>query len=212
MTLWQATTHLAKLSEISLPVAIRDILENSAALAPPSDCSSALQEFAEEYRLGVHAQEGTARVRGVFNAVAIEDQEGRETRYNIQASSEVVLLAKEPIEQAGSITLHLQYGSPISFRVGEFSFRLAKALQLNAVRIPAYLIEDQITSAPEWLKQHLSRAVLAIQPEDGTQLKIIPDADSRYKLHFHPKMGLTYEKATATETYDQTAEPEDFWF
>jgi CRISPR-associated endonuclease/helicase Cas3 len=212
LTLWQATAHLAKLSKISLPVAIRDILENSAALAPPSGCSSALKEFAEEYQRGVHAQEGTARVRGVFNAVAIEDHEGRETRYNVQASSEVVLLVKEPIEQAGSITLHLQYGSPISFRVGEFSFRLAKALQLNAVRIPAYLIKDQITSAPEWLQQHLSHAVLAILSKNGTQLKIIPDADSIYQLHFHPKMGLTYEKADAMETYDQTAEPEDFWF
>jgi CRISPR-associated endonuclease/helicase Cas3 len=212
LTLWQATTHLAKLTEIFLPGDIREILEDSSALVPPTECSPALKEFAEEYQRGVRVQAGTAKVRGVFNAVAIEDHEGRETRYNIQASSEVVLLAKKPTEQAGSITLNFQYGPPISFRLGEFSFPLAKALQLNSVRIPAYLVKNHIKSAPEWLLQHLRQGVLAILPEDGTQLKIIPEADSKYNLYYHPKTGLTHKKAAPAETSDTTAEPEDFWF
>jgi CRISPR-associated endonuclease/helicase Cas3 len=150
LTLWQASTYLSCLDRITLPGEIRDILEASSALQPGEGASPALVAFAQEYSKISAAQASTAKARDVFNAVAISDNEGTETRYKMKPSAELILLSAKPVEQGGKVTLLFQHGRGVEFRNGEFSYKLAKALQLNAVRIPAYLVQESTQTSPGW--------------------------------------------------------------
>jgi hypothetical protein len=148
-------------------------------------------------------------LRDVFNASAIDDNEGTETRYGIKPTALLVILPRAPAEQGGKITWHLPDGSTYTTRVGEFNYPLAKALQLNATRIPAYLVKPQLVNAPDWLKQHLNSGVLAIRASDSTELQLYPNTEAAYTLHYRHDLGITYEKNERAPT---SIEPEDFWF
>jgi hypothetical protein len=123
----------------------------------------------------------------------------------------LVLLTQKPVEHAGQITFHFQHGPSISVRNGEFSYPLAKALQLNSISIPAYLIKDLIPASPNWLQQHLSRSVIAILQEDTTELELYPHSDTPYQLSYHSRTGLTYEKKPHVSP-DPEPFSEDSWF
>ena len=215
LTLWQASTELSKTSEISLPRNIRGVLETCASKVPSPDSSEAIKKFYTDHLEIIRTQKGTADVRGIYNAAAIEDKEGRETRYGIKPAAELILLKEKPVERGDLVEIAFQQGPSIKFRKDEFSFPLAKALQLNAVRIPAYLVRSQLSSSesPMWLKRHLSGAVLAAPSENLTGLQLIPEAESQYQVFNHPTFGISYQRGQASDlppTHGTTQE--DSWF
>jgi CRISPR-associated endonuclease/helicase Cas3 len=209
LSLWQAVKTLSPLKEIRLPYDIRSLLESASACHPATDDSPALTEFAADHTRKRDEMQSTANLRDVFNASVIDDNEGTETRYGIKPSALLVILPYAPMEQGGHVQLQLPDGTSHSTRVGEFNYPLAKALQLNATRIPAYLVKAQLTDTPDWLKQHLDCGVIAIRADDSTELQLYPNAEATHTLHYRHDLGITYEK---NESVSGFKEPEDFWF
>ncbi|MCP5535199.1 MAG: CRISPR-associated helicase Cas3' [Akkermansiaceae bacterium] len=214
LTLWQAQQTLLNQKTISLPTQIRDLLENASA-ETPDDTSPALSEFLSEYQLLENQQSGTARIRDTFTT-AIDDQEGRETRYKIQPSIAVILLKEPPLTQNDNITITpYQQGenAPSSFtiRPEQFSYPLAKSLHKNAVQISRYLAAELLKHQPThypWLPQHMRDAVIAVVQDDSTELDLL-GTPNKYTLHYHPETGITSKKNEQSPSY---TEPEEDWF
>lgn len=209
LSLWQATETLSTLTELRLPDDIRPLLEKASSREAPETKFPGVKEFAEDHRRKCDAMRSTSNQRDVFNASAIEGNEGTETRYGIKPSALLVILPSPPVEQSSQITWQLPDGTSYITRMGEFHYPLAKALQMLATRIPAYLVKSQLIDAPEWLKQHIDSGVLAIQTEDSTDLQLYPNREAAYRLHYRKDLGITHEK---NEAATQISEPEDFWF
>jgi len=209
LSLWQATQTLVPRNSIKLPEDIRPLLEAAANLQPLENAPPSLHEFASEYTSKRDAMHGTAKIRDVFNATAIDDQEGTETRYGIQPTAQLIMLPSAPTEQGNRIQLQLPDGTKYNTRSGEFNYGLAKALHKIATRIPAYLVKPQLIAAPDWLKQHIDSAVIVIQAVDSTELQYYATDDSPYTLHYRRDLGITYQKK---EPSISTMETEDFWF
>lgn len=210
LSLWQASQTFRPLNQIKLPNNIRPLLEQAAALNIPEDCTSpALVEFAEDAQRLREKMEGTAHLRDVFNASAIEDNEGTETRYGIKSTANLIILPKFPVEQGGRITWHLPNGVTLKTRIGEFNYPLAKALHQQATRIPAYLVKDALLNAPDWLRQHIDSAVLAMPNDDSTELTLYSGESASHTLYYRKDLGITFQK---NETIPEHTEPDDFWF
>lgn len=209
LALWRSSAYLSATSAITLPSAIRDILEEVSKLFPDETSGKGLQEFVRDAEEQMLRQIGTARNRDVFNASAIDDREGTETRYNIRPTAQLIILQKLPVETQSEIRVTPLYGKPIELTKGTFSYPLAKALHLNAVRLPAHLVREQVRQSPDWLSRHIDGGVLAIYEAGRTELDLPAGGSQRYQLHYRPDLGVTSEKI-ATETL--FTEPEDFWF
>lgn len=207
LKLWQASQYLRSKTSISIPGEIRDILEDSAALKPDNSSSKSIHQFLKKAEEDFTTQVRTAATRDVFSASAIDDNEGTETRYNIQPTAHLILLKERPLETATTITITPLHGTPITFQKSYFSFELAKALHLNAIRIPAYLVREPLKAPPDWLAQHIDGSALAIL--SGFSLEILPENSTNYLLEFTSTLGLTHSKIEAEKF---TSEPEDFWF
>jgi CRISPR-associated endonuclease/helicase Cas3 len=210
LSLWQASQTLKPLARITLPTDIRPLLERASAQnIPDGSTSSALVEFAEEAQRLREKMQGTARLRDVFNASAIEDNEGTETRYGIKPTANLIILPEFPVEQGGRITWHLPNGETLTTRSAEFHYPLAKVLHQHATRIPAYLVKDALQDAPDWLRQHIDSAVLATPCENSTELKLYNGELASHTLHYRKDLGITFQK---NETLPEHTEPDDFWF
>ena len=209
LSLWQAADTLSARQTIQLPDDIRPLLEQSAKGAPKETDSEALTTFVTDHTCERDKMLGYAKLRDVFNASAIDDKEGTETRYGIKPTALLVILPSAPREQGGRVTWQLPDGTTESHYTGEFNFALAKALQTHATRIPAYLVKPQLAAAPDWLKQHLDSGVLAMRASDSTKLQLDATAEAPYTLHYRHDLGITYEKV---EPRPATIESEDFWF
>lgn len=192
-----------------LPADIRPLLESAASASPDPAVLQAFETFLPEAQRLRLDQQGTAKTRDVF-AKAIDDKEGRETRYRIQPTAHLVLLTRPPEDRAGTITLHPLHGDPVTTRHGFFSYPLARALHHNAIRIPTYLVREAHKSAPEWLKLHLSDAALAIVSPDSATLALYPEAVNGYSFEHTKELGLTWQKAAHQAPH--ITEPEDYWF
>lgn len=209
-SLWQANQTLKSLDQIQLPSGIRTLLEEAAGLYIPDDCANpALSAFSDEVQQLRKKMEGTARLRNVYNASAIEDEEGIETRYGIKPIANLIVLPQFPVEQGGRIIWHFPGDVTIQTRIGEFNYPLAKALHEHAIRIPAYLVKGALLNPPDWLRQHINSAVLAMSDPDSTKLKIYSADSNNYSLHYRRDLGITFQK---NETVPEHTNPEDFWF
>ena len=215
LALWQASSYLKAKDILDLPTQIREILENASAARPAPGSSPALEEFELDYKKLESDQTGTANTRGIFSASAIEDLEGAETRYKIQPSTHIILLRRVPNIRRGEITLHPFCPNPeeqlesYTIYKDQFSFPLAKALHLNAARVSSYLVKDNLPFAPDWLKNHIDSAILAVVSDSGTELQLYPDEPNSYTLHYHPIYGITHEKNSNS---DPDFEAEDDWY
>lgn len=208
LTLWQASNFLAQKNNIILPNEIRRTLEDAHALLPQHGSPAA--QFLEEDNKAQTTQHFTAKQRDIF-ATAIDDIEGKETRYGIKPSGHLVLLKSPPEERQDQITLHFVHGPAIALRPGDFSFPLARALNLNAIRLPRYLIQKNLSDNPDWLTRHLPDALLAICSGDTSHLVLAHANSSTHTFQYHHDLGLTYQKCAGEATnYDSFQK--DFFF
>lgn len=209
LSLWQAADILSTYEVIKVPEDIRPLLETASAHLPSPQSSPALNEFIADYTTKRDAMHSTAKLRDVFNASAIDDNEGTETRYGIIPTAQLIILPTKPIEQGGKIIWNLPDGSTETHHISQFNYTVAKTLQAYATRIPAYLVKPQLEAAPEWLKQHLDSGILAMRASESTELEFYATTKAPYTLHYRHDLGITYEKA---ESFLAITEPEDFWF
>ncbi|MDQ8189676.1 CRISPR-associated helicase Cas3' [Roseibacillus persicicus] len=215
ISLWRAQTYLQKTESLNLPQEIRQTLEETAELTPDFATTPALEQFLKEHQKAGNDQTGTAKVRGVFSMLAIQDLEGSQTRYRIQPSANLILLRKAPEVTGNSITLHPFHVDPenpqtsYSIREGMFSHPLARVLHLNAARISQYLVKDMLPQAPNWLGQHIDTAVLAVVSDDGTELEFYPEHHNPLTLHYHPTTGISHQRNTSLPL---SFEQEEDWY
>ncbi|MBB5350959.1 CRISPR-associated endonuclease/helicase Cas3 [Haloferula luteola] len=205
--LWQASTTLHPMDSISLPSQVRTTLERSAAQLPEVGASDTLHTFHHELQTASDLQNGTAATRDVFSASALKDQEGHETRFNIQPSAQLVLLKRPPMESSTVITVHPLHGSSITFPKGFFSYDLATAIHLNAIRIPAHWVHASLRAAPEWLQQHMDDGVIAVLHDSS--IEVLPVSPSNRSLRYTSFLGLTQQQI---ESSPFTTDLEDYWF
>ncbi|MEM1221705.1 MAG: CRISPR-associated helicase Cas3' [Verrucomicrobiota bacterium] len=209
ISLWQSAHYLTQQEAIQIPSQIRQALEQTHAISAAGSNCEAILELEKDAQQKRQAQTGTASIRDVFNAEAIEDREGTETRYGIQPTAHLIILQEAPTEQGNQVALKLLNGQSYQIRTGEFSFLLAKALHQQATRIPAYLVRAQLKAIPEWLGQHIDNGVLAIKRGDDTQLDFVSGTNNGYNLRYRKDLGITHEK---NETQLMPSDEEDFWF
>lgn len=208
-SLWQAMETLKQREAINLPQDIRTLVEISSHQKPEACHSTAIHEFFSKAVQELAEKVGKATNRGTFNASSIQDKEGTETRYGIKPTALIVLLKNHPRENGDRIEITPLYGDPFTFSKYQFNPRLAKALNENAARVPAYLVGEALRSVPSWLSTHLSDGVLAVVTNDSTSLDIQGENETKYTLHYRADLGLTHVK-NAEQTL--TTEPEDFYF
>lgn len=209
LALWQAQQTLATRKIIALPTDIRPLLESAAATQPDPAILQAFEKFLPDSQNKILEQQGTAKTRHVF-AHAIDDKEGRETRYRIQPTAHLVLLKSPPEIRANSITIDPVHGSPVTCSAHHFSYPLARALNENAIRIPAYLVRGALKSTPEWLRNHLSDAILAVVQSDSKKLELPLESQINYSFEHTNEIGLTWQKSDAPSS-SMTTVPADYW-
>lgn len=209
LALWQAGQTLGTRTAINLPDDIRPLLESAAAARPDPVVLTAFETFLPEAQRKISDQQGTAKVRHVFAQTA-NDREGRETRYGIKPTANLVLLSRPPQLRGHDLILHPVHGDPVSSHTCIFSYPLARALNENAIRIPAYLVADAFRSSPAWLREYLADAVLAVVQPDTRELELYPDNETNYSFEHTAELGLSWKKSDRSSS--AVTDPEDFWF
>jgi len=208
--LWQALQTFGKRISITLPGEIRSLLESAAAIKPDPTTLRAFEKFLTDAQRKLLSQQGTAKTRHVF-AQAVDDKEGTETRWRIQSTAHLILLAEHPEVRAGTVTIRPLHGGHLSCPTsGIFSYPLARALHENAIRIPAYLVRPAIQESPDWLSLHIPDAVIAIQKSDSSKLELLSGHLLNYSFEHTNEIGITWQKSGHSTS--PTSDPEDYWF
>lgn len=208
LSLWQTSIHLSQKKTLSLPDEIRSTLESAHKLQPDPDSSVAC--FLAEAKHEDIRQRATANQRDIF-ASAIPDIEGKETRHGIKPTGYLVLLKSPPVETQHQVTLEFLHGPSVTLYPGQFSFPLARALHLNAIRIPRYLIQGSLPENPDWLTLHIPDSLLALVTDDTQKLELPHATSPSHIFNYHNTLGLSYAKATPETTRYDSFE-EDFYF
>tara|TARA_B110001469_G_C9648333_1_gene329273 strand:+ start:516 stop:3104 length:2589 start_codon:yes stop_codon:yes gene_type:complete len=209
--LYQSAQVWAGITTLSLPDQIRTVLEASHQI--PDYLPTGAQHFLDEFIMLTEEMKGSAWMNDVFNAPSVDDVEGSQTRWRMKPSAMVVLLRSKPIESDNSIELEFLNGEHHRFHPGYFDFKLARQLHLNAVRVPRYIVAEQLSLGiqPEWLSQHIPQSLLAIRPSDSTQC-FLPNATESpaYDLYYREDLGLSHIRNEAVPF--STDMDDESWF
>ena len=194
ITLWRAAQLLHDIDSIKLPSEIRPLLEKNSALEPDPQKEPGIHALWEAFKDEVIKKIDTVKNRDVFNALANDDQEGIETRDGIQPTAQLILLREFPKENNSSSELDLLDGESVRINHNKFSFEVAKTLHQHAIRIPRYLVIEQLIESPPWLLRYCGDAVLALYQPDVPTLQFQSETSSGYQLNFRKDLGLSYRK------------------
>jgi len=190
ITLFHAENIWRKIGNVSLPSAIRGLLESQ----PPSPLPLAAAFFAEELERETGNMRSKAAHQDVFRSPSEDDKEGSQTRYNMKPTAMVVILESMPDR-----------------RPHVFDFDLAKRLHENATRVPSYLVKRALPHQPSWFSTQIDNAVLAIRRPDSAELIFEGHEKLDHRIFYRDDLGITYEKIT-TSSDSRAYEPEDDWF
>jgi CRISPR-associated endonuclease/helicase Cas3 len=204
-TLFMADSVWSSMDAIVLPSGIRLVLEKSELF--PESLPVAVRDFWEEMQRQTERMLRAASMNAIFSAPAAGDTEGAETRWNMQPTAWIVVLSRQPAQSGRQVGLEFFDGTSRQFNESCFDFPLARALQLNAVRVPAWLVRQH--RPPDWLKTHLPDAVLAVKDETN-RLTLCADGDVYYDFTYSSETGLGFSK-TRNDTSYSTKE-DDSWY
>jgi hypothetical protein len=175
----------------------------------PADLPAGARALKKDFDEQIQKQIQTALSRGVFG-VSVDDLEGMETRWKPQQSGYVVILKSQPERIANRVMLNFLDGTSHTMQPGLFDFELARKLHFNAVRVPHYLVIDsqQSGAAPDWLRQHLSKAILAVCSGDSHACQPWNGLDApAYHLFYHGDLGLSHHRnSSASVSYQNDDE------
>lgn len=211
IALYQSTQTWNEIRTLTLPEQIRPLLKATQLI--PEKLPSGAQHFLDEYLKVKETQKNAAWTNDVFNAPSKVDTEGAQTRWKIQPSAMVVLLRAEPIIRANSVALEFLNGKQHRLHLGRFDFKLARLLHLNAVRVPRYIVADQLQPGiqPDWLDQHLPQSLLAICERDNTTCRLADGTESpAYTLSYHQDRGLSHVRNKITPSIPD--HDDESWF
>ena len=195
---------------VTLPTEIRELLESPTSLM--DSLPSGAAKLAEELETETGNMISSALRQGPFVDPNLPDTEGAQTRWNMQPSALLVLFSEQPRTQGHETLVKPLEGAPQTIIADHFNYDLAKLLHENAVRIPAYLVRSAYAQQPDWLRTHISDAVIAVRSKDSIALEIIGGENLSYQLSRHPDQGVSYEKIAAKTFPSGDAEDLDSWF
>jgi CRISPR-associated endonuclease/helicase Cas3 len=204
-SLYMADTVWSGLDSIALPSGIRPVLESSSRV--PESMPAAIREFLKEMECKTDRMLRAATMNAIFSMPATGDTEGAETRWNMQPTAWIVILAKQPIQSGHRVDLAFPDGTTHSFEDAAFDFALARSLQLHAVRVPAYLVRG--LKRPAWISNHLPDAVLAVRDETN-RLQLWPQAQSPYEFTYSQETGLGFSKTQIDTRYNP--DEDESWY
>ncbi|GAB4179525.1 MAG: CRISPR-associated helicase/endonuclease Cas3 [Terrimicrobiaceae bacterium] len=208
-SLYMAERIWREKSQIILPDEIRATLE--ASMNVPEDLPKTVRGLHEELIKKVDQMRGATSSTDVFRAPNFSDEEGVQTRWKPQPTACLVVLARRPKPQAGSILIEFSDGETCTIREGVFDFHAARLLQHHSIRLPRYLVHDLQPSAPSWLKEYLPDGVLLareglaeLQPCHGPDL-------TAFSFCYRPDFGLRHERVDGVPLkYNE--ENDESWF
>ena len=204
-SLYMADTVWSGLDSIALPSGIRPVLENSSI--KPINMPPAVEIFLKDLKSEITDQLEAKDILNVFQFLESKDTEGVNTRWNMQPTAWMVILAKQPIQSGHRVALAFPDGTTHSFEDAAFDFALARSLQLHAVRVPAYLVRG--LQCPTWLSNHLPDAVLALRAETNS-LQLWPEAQSPYEFTYSQETGLGFSKTQIDTRYNP--DEDESWY
>ena len=203
--LYMADTVWSGLDSIALPSGIRPVLEHSSI--KPINMPPAVEIFLKDLKSEITDQLEAKDILNVFQFLESKDTEGVNTRWNMQPTAWMVILAKQPSQSGHCVDLAFPDGTTHSFEDAAFDFALARSLQLHAVRVSAYLVQG--LQRPAWLSSHLPDAVLAVRDETN-RLQLWPEAESPYEFTYSQETGLGFSK-TQNDTRTNLSEDESWY-
>lgn len=206
-TLYMARRIWAGKRELSVPTEIREVLEASAL--PPDDLPTEIRHLHEELLADVEKMSNTALRTGPFNESALDDIDGTQTRWRPQPTAHMVLLARPPRTQAGLTTVEFPDGQSVRAAVGRFDFHLARLIHQHAIRVPAYLVNDLRTSAPDWVSDHLATAVAVWRDDSGVVHACHGPEQTAFGFTYRSDTGMEHSR-NQTVTLDKEQYEEDF--
>lgn len=203
--LFMADMVWTELASITLPSGIRPVLEKSAI--EPASLPPSVREFIDAMNHQTTRMRQAAWLNGIFKAPAVGDAEGAETRWNMQPTAWIVVLSRQPARSGHKIEVAFPDSTTRKFDESAFDFPLARALQLHAVRIPAWLVRG--LQSPAWLKTHLPDAVLAVKDETN-RITLCAEGDVSHEFTYSQETGLGFAKIRNDTRY--RPEEEDSWY
>ncbi len=182
--------------EIALPGEIRHFIESTYVDDPadPAAWAELESELREEAKKLEDIADGFAQLHG--RAVGSDDKERAPTRWFDQPTGELVLLSAFPETIAGGkLRFTFHHRTVIEWHPAEpWSFPLAKAIFLNAVRLPAYRLGQ--TAPDEWLRSHSHGPIAAAIVNDNGALSWIDGSPAPF--HYLPELGLIFDPERAS--------------
>jgi CRISPR-associated endonuclease/helicase Cas3 len=168
--------------EVTVPGDIRRILEATYA-EPVAEEPLAWQTLSKE----MEARRDELRRSALSNSnpwqVALEDEEGVQTRWNSCPSIAVVLVRRVVKWDAKTgASLELLNGDKCELRANEFDFGSAKAVHRNLVKVPRWCVLAHLAGTPGWMRECVRGEVVVCKVCDE-QLIALPAGD---------ETGLTY--------------------
>jgi CRISPR-associated endonuclease/helicase Cas3 len=203
--LFMADIVWGDLESITLPSGIRPVLEKSAI--EPASLPPSIREFIDAMNHQTNRMRQAAWLKGIFKAPAVGDAEGAETRWNMQPTAWIVVLSRQPTRSGHRIEVAFPDSTSRQFDDSAFDFPLARALQLHAIRVPAWLVRG--LQSPAWLKTHLPDAVLAVKDETN-RLTLCAEGDVSHEFTYSEETGLGFSKTRNDTRY--SPEEDDSWY
>lgn len=195
-------------SVITLPGDIRPLLQ--ATYDDPSDDEP---DAWRELHAHLEKQKRDMARRALGNStpwqVALEDEEGIQTRWNGCPRTPILPLVKWGNWTSGRFRL-LDPGEP-EVRVAPylFSFAAAKAIHRNIVQLPAWTVRGQLNNAPHWLAEHAPRGTVPLKlMEDGT-LRTLTDGETCLVWNANDGIVIRRAEAAVPSNHDRTRREED---
>jgi len=174
--LWRERTTL------TLPADIRPILE-ATYTEPPEDEPSAWRDLRKE----LETRKEKLRHAAIANSnpwqVALDDEEGVQTRWNSLPTASVLLMRKVfAWDKRTGARMELLHGEHCNLSGGVFDHAAAQAIHRNLVKVPRWCVMRHIDSTPAWLREYDRGGILACKLCDE-KLVLLPDG---------AESGLTY--------------------
>ena len=145
---------------VTLPADIRPILE--ATYAPPTfDEPTAWRELRELLEKKKERMSRLALANANVFQVALDDQEGTQTRWG-ECPTATVVIARHADSGLGRNTVRLMLldGTACEIRKGEFDFNVAKAVHRNAVKVPRWTVAEKLHNPPAGLAEYVQGGCL----------------------------------------------------
>jgi CRISPR-associated endonuclease/helicase Cas3 len=185
---------------IKLPDDIRPILEatyaDPAVVEPPTwqELRKQLQKRKEEMALLA------LNAITIWNNPPLQDEEGVQTRVITYPTAQLLLATEITRLDSHSARLRLLDSAEVTAHDREWSFKAAKAIYRNLVRVPRWALGAGLDKPPDWLANHVAQptAIGLVQPDGSIRW---PGDEKQTGLSYHADQGIIVERARVPRAY-----------